>query len=199
MDSEAWDERYRESELVWTRDANRFLVAAADGIQPGRALDLAAGEGRNAVWLAERGWEVTAVDFSKVGIEKAHGLAADRGVEVDWICADVLTHDPGRAGFDLVTVLYLHLPSRQLREVLHTAARALAADGILLLVGHDHRNLLEGHGGPQDPELLWHPDRIASWLSEDGLDVAEAGTVERPVEAEDGRVALDSLILARRG
>ena len=79
---EDWDARYAGSLLLWTAEPNRFLVAEADGLRPGRALDLASGEGRNAVWLAERGWRVTAVDFSPVALAKARALAARRGVDV---------------------------------------------------------------------------------------------------------------------
>ncbi len=199
MDADSWDDRYRGREYVWTTDANRFLVSVVGDLEPGRALDLATGEGRNAVWLSETGWTVTAVDFSTVGVEKARRLAADRGVEVEWICTDVLTHVPEPEAYDLVTVLYLHLPRGQLREVLRTAASALAREGTLLAVGHDRRNLVEGHGGPQDPGVLWDPELISGWLSDEGLAVTEASTVERPVETEDGTaIALDSLVTATR-
>ncbi len=74
MDRNAWDERYAGDELVWSAQPNRFLVAEVETLPPGRALDLACGEGRNAVWLAERGWDVTGVDFSNAGIDKARRL-----------------------------------------------------------------------------------------------------------------------------
>ena len=76
MEREQWDERYRADELIWKVEPNRFLVEEVAGLVPGRALDLACGEGRNALWLAERGWQVTAVDFSAVGLEKARRLAS---------------------------------------------------------------------------------------------------------------------------
>jgi 2-polyprenyl-3-methyl-5-hydroxy-6-metoxy-1,4-benzoquinol methylase len=94
MDSEDWDQRYAGRELVWTAEANRFLVQEVDGMAPGRALDLACGEGRNAVWLAERGWQVTGVDFSEVGLEKARQFADSRGVPAEWIAADLLDYRP---------------------------------------------------------------------------------------------------------
>ena len=92
-----WDARYAQKELVWTAEPNRRFAAEVDGLAPGRALDVACGEGRNAVWLAERGWRVTAVDLSSVGLAKARDLAAARGVEVDLVHADVLAWDPERA------------------------------------------------------------------------------------------------------
>src|ERR1017187_9581599 len=84
MTSQQWDERYSGDELVWTSTPNQFLVAEAVGLRPGRAVDLACGEGRNSIWLAEQGWEVTGVDFSPVGLAKGRRLAELRNVEVAW-------------------------------------------------------------------------------------------------------------------
>ncbi|MFL6133228.1 MAG: class I SAM-dependent methyltransferase, partial [Nocardioidaceae bacterium] len=70
MDARAWDERYAASELIWSATPNRFVEAELTSLPPGRAVDLAAGEGRNALWLADRGWHVTAVDFSLAGLDK---------------------------------------------------------------------------------------------------------------------------------
>src|ERR1022692_4898294 len=78
MKSEEWDKRYAGQELVWTAEPNRFVVAELKDLAPGRALDLGAGEGRNAVWLASAGWQVTAVDFSAVGLDKGRRLAENR-------------------------------------------------------------------------------------------------------------------------
>src|SRR5690348_14293140 len=104
MDRAEWDRRYAGTELVWTAEPNRFVVQEVAGLPPGRALDLAAGEGRNAVWLAERGWAVTAVDFSAVGLDKARRLAAERGVEAGWVVADVLEYVPEPGAYDLVLI-----------------------------------------------------------------------------------------------
>src|SRR5690606_9077745 len=99
MDSKAWDERYRATGLVWGAGPNRFVVEQTEGLAPGRALDLAAGEGRNAVWLAERGWRVTAVDFSPVAVERGRRIAAERGADVEWAAADVRAcTSPPRSG-----------------------------------------------------------------------------------------------------
>jgi SAM-dependent methyltransferase len=87
MDSIEWDRRYGGRELLWTGEPNRFLVAETAALRPGSALDLACGEGRNAVWLAEQGWRVTGVDFSEVALEKARGLADARGVDAGWVAA----------------------------------------------------------------------------------------------------------------
>ncbi len=149
MEREQWDERYRVDELIWKAEPNRFLVEEAAGLAPGRALDLACGEGRNALWLAERGWQVTAVDFSSVGLEKARRLASERGLELVLVEADVLEWEPPAASFDLVIVMYLHLPAGARRRVQERAASALAPGATLLVVGHDSTNLTEGIGGPR--------------------------------------------------
>ena len=89
MDAEAWNDRYRDTDLVWSAGPNQFVQEEVADLPPGRAVDLAAGEGRNAIWLARQGWEVTAVDFSQAGLDKGRTLAGD--VAVDWVCADATT------------------------------------------------------------------------------------------------------------
>jgi len=200
VDSAAWDSRYAGRELVWTAQPNRFLVEEVEGLAPGRALDVACGEGRNAVWLAERGWQVTGVDFSRVGLEKAGRLADRRGVRARWVAADLLGYEPEPEAFDLVLVLYLQVPEDHRRLILRRAAGAVAPGGLFLLVAHDSRNLLEGYGGPQDPAVLYTPAEVARDLAGSGLVIERAQTVSRPVQTEEGdRVALDALVRARRG
>ena len=200
VDPDDWNERYRGSELLWTATPNRFLVAEASGLEPGRALDLACGEGRNAVWLAERGWQVTGVDFSDVAIEKARGLAAARGVEGEWVVADLAAYRADPRAFDLVLVFYFHVAAELRRRVLRAAAEAVADGGTFLLVGHDSDNLADGYGGPRDPRLLYTAADVVSDLDGAGLEVERAERVDRPVETADGeRIALDALArLARR-
>jgi len=200
MDRDAWNARYADAELVWSAEPNRFLVQEVAGLTPGRALDLGAGEGRNAIWLAERGWRVTAVDFSGVGLQKARGLAEARGVEVNWVEADLRSYSPARDAFDLVALIYIHLPDEERRAVVRRAADAVAAGGTLLVIGHDRSNLREGYGGPQDPTILFSPDDIIDDLAGiEGLRVVRADLVVRPVMTDDGeRSATDALVRAER-
>ena len=200
-DAASWDERYRVAEFVWSTRPNRFLPPEVEGLTPGRALDLACGEGRNAVWLATRGWDATGVDFSTSGLEKAARLAEANNVTVGWICADVTTWQPV-APFDLVVVFYLQLPEAQRSAALGSAARALAPGGTLLVVAHDLTNLTGGIGGPQDPAVLYTPDDVCRDL--DGSDITDlvierAERIERPVDTDTGTVmAVDCLVRARR-
>lgn len=197
MKKEDWDKRYSGTGLLWSVEPNRFLVEETAALAPGRALDLAAGEGRNAVWLAERGWSVDAVDFSTVALTKAHRLAEARGVALNWIEADVEQHSLAESEYDLVIVFYLHLPWERMRHVLHAASEAVAPQGTLLLVGHDRTNLDGGHGGPRNADVLYTPEEVAGALP--GLRIDEATRRERPVETEAGvATAIDCLVRASR-
>jgi SAM-dependent methyltransferase len=199
MDSRQWDERYSGAEYEWKTEPNQFVAAELAGLPPGRALDLAAGEGRNSVWLAERGWQVTAVDFSRVGLEKGRKLSAARGVSVNWVVADLVGYQPDPRAFDLVLIAYLHLEAQSRAEVLARAAAALAPGGTLFMVGHDRANLTEGAGGPQDPGLLYTADELRADLSGPGLRVIRAGQVRRVVHKDDGNAtAVDTLVLCRQ-
>jgi len=192
---EDWDRRYAEVENLWATKPNRFLVAEVEDLPPGRVLDLACGEGQNTIWLATLGWDATGVDYSEVAIAKARRRAESDGVLVDFACADLVDYEPPEAEYDLVVVLYLHIPLVERRGVLGRAAAAVAAGGTFLFVGHDLRNLTDGVGGPSDPTLLATPDDIAAELS--GLDVERAERVLRDVSGES-RDAIDTLVRARR-
>ena len=197
MDSQEWDRRYAGAELVWTAEPNQFVVAELQDLAPGRALDVAAGEGRNAVWLASQGWQVTAVDFSAAGLDKGRRLAQARSVAVDWVHADVRDYQPEAASFQLVLIAYLHLRESELDAVLRRAATALTPGGVLLVVGHDVTNLSEGTGGPPDPTVLYTPESITRSLA--GLTVVRAERVRRSVATADGhREAIDTLVRAIR-
>jgi SAM-dependent methyltransferase len=184
---------------MWSVRPNRFLVAETEGMKPGRALDLACGEGRHAVWLASLFWRVRAVDFSDVGIAKGRELAAEHSVEVTWTVADLNEYVPEPESADLVIVFYLQLPPDERTPILRKAATAVAPGGTFLLVGHDSRNLERGYGGPQSPQALYTPEDIVADLDGTGLEIERAEPVERTVDTPDGeRVAIDALVRANR-
>jgi SAM-dependent methyltransferase len=197
MDRDEWDQRYRATELVWSAEPNRFLVAEVADLAPGRVLDLAAGEGRNAIWLAERGWQATAVDYSDVALTKAREIAARRGVTIETVVEDVTEFRPTPGAYDLVLVAYLQLPEPDRSAALQRAVEAVASGGTLLVIAHDESNIERGYGGPQDPAVLASPDEVAAIVSE--LEVVKAERVERAVDTPDGpRVAIDHVVRARR-
>jgi len=208
MDAEAWDERYQETEMLWSSGPNIWVERRLADTEPGRGLDLASGEGRNAIWLAERGWHMTAVDFSAVAIDRGRNLSGD----VEFIEADVLTWEPdagvgvlggntnppadGSRGFDLVLIAYLQLEAEPLSDIVRKATTWVGPGGELFMVGHDISNLDEGVGGPQVAEILWDLDLMLEWLGD--LHVVEGGIVRRPVEVDgDIEYARDTLVRAR--
>lgn len=185
-----WDERYAAAERVWSAGPNREVERIVAGWVPGRALDLGAGEGRHALWLAEKGWQVTAVDFSAVGIDRGRREAESRGLAVDWVVDDVTTwRPPEGTSFDLALVAYLHVPE----DVFSRLGRWLAPGGALVVVGHALRNLTEGVGGPQDPALLHTTEQLRAAARD--LDIERCEEVLRSTDAGD---AIDVVLVARR-
>jgi len=205
MDSAAWDERYAGTDLVWSATPNQFVAEALAGKEPGRALDLAAGEGRNALWLASLGWEVTAADFSQVALDKGRAVEQSLAPKhpITWVCADVTTWTP-EGSYDLAVVAYLQLPGDERGAAARRAFGALGDGGELFWIAHDSTNLVEGTGGPQDPEVLMTAEDVLSDLGGERFEVIRAERVERVVPQDDGhggeanRTAYDCLAHVRR-
>ncbi|MFG2309359.1 class I SAM-dependent methyltransferase [Streptomyces sp. NPDC048566] len=194
MDADAWDERYRTTDRVWSAEPNRWVVRETAGLPPGRALDLAAGEGRNAAWLAGRGWSVDAVDFSPVAVRRIVEAAGPHRDAVRAEVADATRYAPEEAAYDLVLISYLHLPAPDMAVVLETACRAARPGGALVLVGHDVSNAEHGVGGPQDVRVLSDVEQVrAAW--EPCADIVVAEVARRPVGEA---VALDTVVRAVR-
>lgn len=194
-DPTAWDERYAGTRQVWSSEPNALAAEVVTGLVPGRALDLAAGEGRMALWLASRGWAVTALDFSSVGLAKGRARAEAEGLDVRWRLADATTADVGDAAFELVLVLYLHLPRASLAGVLGRGAAAVAPGGRFVVLGHDRANLIRGTGGPQDDDVLYDVGLLAQAARGRGLRVLRAEQVERSTGTGN---AVDTLLVADR-
>ena len=185
-----WDERYAEKQQ-WSSEPNRLVAELLTDLPPGDAVDLAAGEGRHALWLAGRGWRATAVDFSPVGLDR--GRAQPGSDVVTWTVADVRTWTAPAASLDLVLVAYLHLPQDEIGPLLARAVGWLRPGGRLLVLGHDLENLTAGVGGPPDPEILHSVERLTSVAAL--LDVDRLEQVRRETPAG---VALDTLLWGRR-
>ncbi len=204
MDAHDWDLRYADSELVWSARPNQFVESELAGLSPGRAIDVASGEGRNALWLADRGWDVTAVDFSLVGLDKGRALQArhehGRDLHIEWVHADVLEYDPGNASYDLALLAYLQLPAEARRAAVRRAFLSLRDGGTLFVVAHDSTNLSEGAGGPQYPEVLYTAEDVLGDLDGERFDVIRAERVARQVPApadspgQASRTAYDALV-----
>lgn len=190
MRAEDWDERYAEKQQ-WSAEPNRLIADLLADVPPGDAVDLAAGEGRHALWLAGLGWRATAVDFSDVGLTR--GRAQPGGDRVTWVTADVLAWTAPPESLDLVLVAYLHLPQDETVALLTRAVGWLRPGGRLLVLGHDVENLTAGVGGPPDPAILYSLERLAPVAAL--LDVDRFEQVRRETPAG---TALDTLLWGRR-
>lgn len=197
-----WNDRYAGQELIWSAGPNELFASQVSGLQPGKALDVACGEGRNAIWLAEEGWDVTAIDFSDVGIKKASQIAEKRGVSLTWIAEDVSTWNLPQEEYDLVAVLYLHTGEAERKLWLRNVLNTVKPSGTFIYIGHDPSNIASGVGGPQDLALLPSVDEITNTMED--FQIESAKIIERPVLNEPGHgkelkgIALDCLIRATK-
>jgi SAM-dependent methyltransferase len=202
FDETYWEERYQTSAAVWSGEPNCQLVAEAADLPPGTALDAASGEGADAIWLARRGWRVTAVDFAATALERGSRAAAAAGVgdRIDWVHADLCAWTPPER-YDLVSAQFFHLAPPERHEVFATLAAAVAPGGLLLLVGHDVSDLESGAHRPHAPERFFTAAEVAAGLDPAGWEVVAAETRRRPAldhEAEHGVTVADTVLVARR-
>jgi cyclopropane fatty-acyl-phospholipid synthase-like methyltransferase len=190
-----WDERYRSAHSLWSGNPNPHLIAEASDLTPGTALEAAAGEGADAIWLARRGWQVTAVDVSAVALERAAAHAAQAGPDVAgriaWRRENLLEWQPPERAYDLVNVQFFQLPAEIRRPVFARLAAAVANGGTLLIVGHDISDLHTIMPRPPRPELFFSGDDLAAdigdgWKIETNVSAPRQATHEgQPVTIHD--------------
>jgi len=198
-DREFWERRYTATAYAYGTEPNGFLVEVADRLPPGPVLCLAEGEGRNAVWLAERGHAVTAVDASTAGIAKAEALARTRGVRIATVAADLASFAISPGSWSGIAAIFAHLPPPLRRSVHRSAAAGLAPGGLFVLEAFTPRQLALGTGGPQKAELLYTLEMLREDLSE--LDLEIGREVERDVVEglyHTGRAAVVQVLGRRR-
>ena len=197
MSNAFWDDRYAkaaaEGAAVWSIEPNAWIAQVTGTLAPGTAVDLAAGEGRNALWLASRGWKVTAVDFSATGLAIGRQRAAEAALDLAWVTADATTW-VSPTPVDLVVMAYLQLPAAELTAAISNATASLTPGGTLALIGHDSENLEHGVGGPKDPAMLHDLEVVRAAAS--GLHVVECRRFDRTTA--DGNVAIDTILLATK-
>jgi SAM-dependent methyltransferase len=201
---EFWDARYGSAEQIWSGNPNPHLLTFAADLTPGAALDVGAGEGADALWLAQRGWEVTAIDISQVALDRgarhAESVDAPAAERIVWSKTDVLDWDPGVARYDLVSAQFMHLPEPDLRDLHRRLAAAVRPGGILLVVGH-HPSQVHSPQGPNRAALLFTAEDMGVTL--DPADwTLTTSSPERTVADADGQpvVLRDAVLLAvRRG
>jgi thioredoxin reductase/2-polyprenyl-3-methyl-5-hydroxy-6-metoxy-1,4-benzoquinol methylase len=204
VSAEAWEERYRSRPTIWSGRPNPTLVAEAAGLPPGRALDVGCGEGADAIWLADQGWQVTGVDFSRTALERAVEHAAAAGEQVaartTWQHADLRSDRWGDGEFDLVTAHFVHVPGFAPRDVFGLLAAAVAPGGVLVVVGHHSLDLRTTVGRPHLPDLLFTAQDVVDTLDPDAWQVLVSQARPRTGMDPDGReiVLHDAVAVARR-
>jgi SAM-dependent methyltransferase len=188
-----WDERYSSAERLWSGQPNAQLVAQAADLPAGEALDAGCGEGADAIWLASRGWTVTAVDVSAVALDRAarHAAAGDERIpaRITWQREDLLSWAPSPERFDLVTAHFMHLPDSELQAMHRRLAEGVRPGGTLLVVGHHpddvHSNVRRGGPG----HMFSSAGEVAAVLDADKWEIRVAGSFEREAADVDGRPA----------
>jgi len=186
-----WDERYGGSDRVWSGRPNQRLVEQVADLRPGAALDVACGEGADAVWLARQGWRVTAVDVSEVALARVAAHAEDEGVadrvRVGFYDALADPRPAGRHTFDLVTVSFLHVPQPDFAAIYRGIADAVAPGGRLLVTAHHPDDVATGARHDHGPGLMFEPERVLEALgaAPDGDRGADGGTGAWEVEVAD--------------
>ncbi len=208
MEAHSWNERYRQARAngagdgLWSAQPHAMLQRLVHPLAAGAALDLATGDGRNAIWLARRGWQVTAVDFSSEGLDIARSRESGQPVHsgtVDWQLGDVTGWEPTRL-YHLVTITYLHLDEPATSDVIRRATHWLVPGGTLVVIGHDKDNLAHGTGGPQDPAVLYSASMLRT--AAEGTHVLAAERIVRDSATdpegphEAGHDAIDTLLHA---
>lgn len=204
FDHTFWDERYRSRTALWSGNPNPHLTTDVAGLAPGAALDVGCGEGADAIWLARRGWQVTAVDFSSVALERAAAHAAEAGGEVaariQWLCEDLTAWDPPAAAYDLVSSHYLHLPVEPRQALFSRLAASVAPRGTLLFAGHHPSDMQTTMPRPPLPELYFTGDEIAAALDPSQWEVVANDARPRMATDPDGRAVTihDTVLCATR-
>jgi SAM-dependent methyltransferase len=185
----SWDQRFAEQ--MWPGQADSLVVETVAPLTPGRAIDFGSGPGRNAIWLAQQGWDVTAVDASQVGLDQAGARAAAEGLELALVHADLLDYRP-EAAFDLAVVANIHMVSPDHERLMAMAASALVPGGYLLVVGHHLDDL--GRHGPPDADRLYTEARVVGALPPH-LELIRCDRVERGV-GDDPEASPDVAVIA---
>ncbi len=180
MSSAFWDQRYASEDLVYGKAPNEFLSRMADRFPAaGNALDIGAGEGRNALFLASRGLNVLAVDQSEVGMQKAQRLAGERRLKLRTQAVNLQDFDAESASLDVVSSIFVHLPAALRAAVHRRIATWLKPDGVFVLEAYAPDQLQRSTGGPKDPALLAPLEVILGEL--EGLTIEHQAALVRNV------------------
>lgn len=193
-----WDKKYAQ-DRVWSGSPSPHLVARAKDLPPGRALDLGAGEGADAIWLAQRGWEVVALDISPVALSTAQEHApqmTDRGEHITWESGDLYGGWQPTGHYQLISAQYLHVPRDQMAAIYPVLEAAVAPGGYLLIANHHPNDLLTGVPRPPDPNVYSTPEEVVAELEASNWATLQAMTLVRdPVEFDGTMVDLSDTVI----
>jgi SAM-dependent methyltransferase len=204
FDEQSWEERYRARAAVWSGQPNPQLVAETAGLAPGTALDAGSGEGADTIWLASRGWQVTAVDFAATALQRGAAHAEAQGADVAgrirWAHADLTTWAPAERQFDLVSAQFMHLPAAARQDLFARLAAGVAPGGTLLVVGHHPSDLQTTMPRPPMPELFFTAEEVGDSLPPGQWEVLVAEARPRRASDPEGREVTihDAVLRARR-
>ncbi|MCW2634456.1 MAG: putative reductase [Blastococcus sp.] len=202
LEQSEWEERYGSADAVWSGHPNPQLVAEAADLVPGTALDVGCGEGADAIWLAGRGWQVTAADFSRNALRRgaSHAEAADVATRINWLHADLRVWTPPAATFDLVSAQYMHMPPEPRGVLFARLADAVAPGGTLLIVGHDLSDIEAGAHRPDMREMFFTAEEVAGALDAQRWQVVTTASRPRQGHVHEGQdiTVHDAVLVSRR-
>jgi hypothetical protein len=201
VSSDYWDKKYEIEDFLYTKVENRFVVEYCSPLKPGRAIDLAGGEGRNSVWLAKQGWTVENIDFSPVALKKYADYAEESGLASQCLAtvADATTFVPQQDQVELGLIGYLQTPGSELKKAIRRLGKHVVAGGHLFGVWHARANLAGGFGGPRDPRVLPTVGFLKRALWGQGFDVIECTLRDGQIQTKEGlKPSITVVLLARK-
>jgi SAM-dependent methyltransferase len=201
MDANYWDAKYETEDYVYTKLVNRFVKEYCEPLTPGTAMDVAGGEGRNTVWLAQQGWRVENVDFSQKALAKCVAFAEEEGVSgfVDTNYASALEFEPNETPVDLAVIAYLQIPQHDLEKAIKRVASHVKPGGHLMGVWHSRDNLEHSFGGPRDPEVLPNPELLTKYLDGEGFEILDCRNRDGQIQTREGlKPSVTAVLFARK-
>ena len=201
MQSEQWDARYAQSESVWTREPNQFVLEYLEALPAGTMADIAGGEGRNALWFASRGWRAENIDFSEVAVNRSLEWAHQQGLAATFTAtvADATAKGISQtAPLDLVVMAYLQVPAVSLSQAITHAVEQIRSGGVFFGVWHARENLEHGFGGPPSADVLPTQDELRAAATSAGLTVEKLELRDRLVSVDgETHTAIDVVLIGK--
>ena len=201
MDAKYWDTKYETPDYVYTKLVNRFVKEYCEPLTPGTAIDVAGGEGRNTVWLAQQGWRVENIDFSQKALDKCLAFAEEEGVQgfVDTNCASALEFELNETPVDLAVIAYLQVNQTDLKTAIKRAASHVKPGGHLMGVWHSRDNLEHSFGGPRDPGVLPNPELLTEYLEGEGFEILDCRNRDGQIQTREGlKPSVTAVLFARK-